>query len=149
MISLLERFERKYIPEPNSGCWLWLGGIGSGGYGCIYLNKRQTLAHRTSYEIFVSDVPSGFFVCHACDNKLCVNPEHLFVGTHADNMLDMTKKGRGSVGERRPRSVLTPAIVRLILSSSLPNTRLAAEFGVTHQTIWDIRHRRVWRHVEV
>lgn len=88
-------FHGKYIPEPNSGCWLWTAGVGIGGYGRLWCGAGLTrYAHRFSYELAFGPVPSGMFVCHRCDTPACVNPDHLFLGTHRDNMRDMQQKGR-------------------------------------------------------
>lgn len=92
-LSLLERFERKF--SKAGGCWEWTNYKNKKGYGQIMVSRGvYKLAHRISYEFYIGDIPSGLFVCHKCDNPSCVNPEHLFIGTHDDNMLDMTKKGR-------------------------------------------------------
>ena len=93
--TLRERFERNFIPEPNSGCWLWLLSL-CNGYGRIYdlQNKRGALAHRLSWEIHRGAIPSGLWVLHKCDVRSCVNPDHLFLGTGLDNMTDMIAKGR-------------------------------------------------------
>lgn len=143
------RFEQQHIPEPNSGCWLWTGAVGSGGYGQLWMHGRLTLAHRVSYEIFVQKPDPGTAVCHTCDNRLCVNPAHLFLGTRADNSADMVAKNRQSKGEQRHNSKISPITVRAILASSLSDTEWAAKLGVTKGTINHIRHRRNWRHVEV
>ena len=91
--------------EPNTGCWLWAGRLVE-GYGIFTLNHRDNqLAHRASYEHFVGPIPQGLFVLHKCDVRSCINPDHLFIGTHADNMADMKRKGRGrSVGGKIGRT---------------------------------------------
>jgi hypothetical protein len=83
----MERFEKKFIPEPNSGCWLWLGATSKNGYGVVRLSnpRRMTGAHRFSYELFVGPIPDGFTVDHQCNNIACVNPNHLKAMTQLDN----------------------------------------------------------------
>jgi hypothetical protein len=83
-------FNEKYIPEPNSGCFLWTGYYCKDGYGRIY-DRR---AHRLAYKVFVGEIPRGMCICHKCDVPCCVNPDHLFIGTNSDNSADMSKKGR-------------------------------------------------------
>jgi hypothetical protein len=118
------------------------------GYGVFWVNSRNETAHRAAYKLFISDVPDELSVCHTCDNRLCVNPEHLFLGTPAENSRDMTKKGRQAKGTQFARSGIDAATVRLIRASPLPDTEWAAKLGVTKGTINHIRHRRNWRHVE-
>ena len=88
-----ERFF-KYVKKTNT-CWVWTGCRVSNRYGNILINGKHTLAHRYSYELHKGKIANGLYVCHKCDNGLCVNPDHLFLGTQLDNMRDMIKKGRG------------------------------------------------------
>lgn len=89
-IKRKREFEDRYIPEPMSGCWLWLGAGDENGYGRF----RRIRAHRYAYLKFIGEIPAGKFVCHKCDNPACVNPAHLWLGENRDNLEDMTKKGR-------------------------------------------------------
>lgn len=89
-----ERFEDKIFYSPD-GCWYWTGERLKIGYGRTYNDGSHEMAHRASYRLYKGD-PAGKLVCHRCDNTLCVNPDHLFLGTHRDNTQDMLRKGRGS-----------------------------------------------------
>lgn len=95
----MERFEGKYIPEPNSGCWLWIGSLLPKGYGCFSTSKgNNERAHRFAWRNLKGPIPEGMFVCHKCDTPSCVNPDHLFLGTHQDNMRDRNRKNRHILG---------------------------------------------------
>lgn len=143
------RFEKQHIPEPNSGCWLWTGAVDGGGYGVFWMNGKNLTAHRAAYEIFLQKPQSSLAVCHRCDNRLCVNPDHLFLGTPAENSADMVAKNRQSKGERRHNSKLNPEMVRIILASPMSDKKLAATLGVNPAAIYLVRQRRNWRHVKV
>lgn len=91
-LTFQERFEEKIFYSPD-GCWYWTGAVYMQGYGVLTHEQRHLKAHRVAYELYKGKIHSGLFVCHHCDNKLCLNPDHLFLGTHLDNMLDMTLKG--------------------------------------------------------
>lgn len=96
-----ERFEEKYATDPSTGCWVWTGSKTlSGGYGQLSVGGVPMRAHRFSYELHNGPIPEGLMVCHRCDVPSCVNWEHLFLGTHADNMYDRGKKRRTACGDR-------------------------------------------------
>jgi len=97
----IERFHQKYIPEPNSGCWIWIGGTRANGSGNLYSRHSRNdgisiNGHRFSQIIHKGPIPDNLYVCHTCDNTLCVNPDHLFLGTQQDNMTDMKDKNRSN-----------------------------------------------------
>lgn len=92
--STLERFEAKVEIITESGCWIWIGGTRSDGYGQLSISGKTKVAHRVAYELYVGEIPEGMNVCHTCDVKSCVNPNHLFLGTQSDNMYDCVNKGR-------------------------------------------------------
>ncbi len=100
----LEHSLQNYIPVPESGCWLWLGGWNIYGYGKTGGNSGSVFAHRIFYRHFVGEIPAGMLVCHKCDTPACVNPSHLFVGTVKDNAIDREQKNRGRYTKLRNRS---------------------------------------------
>ena len=89
-IAILEN----YVPEPNTGCWLWLRGINSDGYGLVRIEGKSYRVPRLVWGIFKGPIPPNMRVCHRCDVRLCINPDHLFLGTDKDNYDDMVAKGR-------------------------------------------------------
>lgn len=90
----LKRFHDRYIPEPNSGCWLWIGGISTTGYGAFHNGNKTESAHRFSWKIHKGEIVKEEMVLHKCDTRACVNPYHLFLGDHGINMRDCVSKGR-------------------------------------------------------
>lgn len=118
------------------GCWTWIGSIRN-GYGTVTVQGHQMHAHRWAYLLAKGPIPKGLYVCHSCDNRLCVNPDHLWLGTAKENMRDASKKGR-----IWSRKWLTPAEVRYVLDSRLSCRVLAPIYGVSHGTIWRIRRKR-------
>lgn len=149
-------FHARYT-ELQNGCWEWTGMKLPRGYGVWQASKtprgddtyirERIYAHRLSWEIHKGPVPEGKNVLHACDNPSCVNPKHLFLGTHQDNMRDRDYKARQARGEDFHRSDLTDDDARAILRSEETGFVLAERYGVSYQTINDIRAKRTWAHI--
>jgi hypothetical protein len=137
--------ESRSIPEPNSGCWLWLGVVDKKGYGTASFRGTGYRAHRLSHIVFKGPIASGLFVCHRCDQPGCVNPDHLFLGTPTENNADMTNKGHRAVGRRHGRAKLTFEIAELIRGSTLTDYAAGKKYGVNHKSIKDIRACRSWK----
>lgn len=135
---------------PNGDCWPWIGALLPDGYGHFRDGRKVRPAHVVSYEMENGPLPPGMNGLHSCDYRRCVNPGHIFAGTHQDNMNDMVAKGRGAApkGEAHHDAKLTEDQVRAIRDDPRPNTVIAAELGVTKGAIWLIKARRNWRHVE-
>ena len=149
--TLKERFDL-YVKR-SEGCWPWLGYKDSNGYGRLNVNGIPQLASRVSYLLHYGDVPKGKSVCHKCDNPICVNPDHLFIGTQADNVADMHSKGRARKravsGEAHGNAILTEDDVRQILRSPLSVPELAVKFNMSRTTIYGVRKRKSWKHVSL
>lgn len=152
-VPLEERFWNKVKEGP--GCWEWQGYKFSNGYGGIksHQGKRMLLAHRVSYAIAYGEIPEGKLVCHKCDNTKCVRPDHLFLGTQADNLLDMRRKGRSGdrrvYGEKNGSAKLTSnqvlEIRKRYLAGGITQKALAGEYGVSLPLIEKIIGGRLWK----
>ncbi len=148
--SVLDRFMAGFIPEPNSGCWLWDAAYlisSSGPRGRITANGKRRYAARVAYELFVGPIEDGKIVCHKCDVPLCVNPSHLYMGTSADNSQDMFKRGRSTFGTKHGRVKLTEAQVIAILNDPRPQHEIANSYGVTPSAIYLIKQGRTWQYL--
>lgn len=132
-------------------CWIWTRYKNKKGYGIISINKRPILVHRFSYEYYYGIVDNSLCVCHSCDNPSCANPNHLFIGTHKDNMQDAAKKNRNTYGERNGRAKLSAKQVEEIRNKYIPYSKtlgtygLARTFCVSPTIIFDIIHYKRWK----
>lgn len=139
-----------YDPIPFSGCWIWLGGTRRKGYGIVNINGKSQQAHRASYQISVGEIPQGLCVCHTCDNPPCVNPKHLFIGTHAENRRNAATKGRLPRGENHSQAKLLKedviAIVKL-LALGKSHSVIGKRFEVSAAMIGHINRRENWVHI--
>lgn len=138
--------------DKTHGCWNWTASTREGGYGRFGIGAHGgILAHRYSYILHNGEIPDGLCVLHHCDNPSCVRPDHLFLGTKADNARDKVSKGRQSHprGELNPKSKLSEAAVRVIkkLLGRIPQLELAQSFNVSQQTINNIAKGRRWSHL--
>jgi len=150
--SLEERFNQKWIPVPESGCWIWIASLDTHGYGHIKENSKTILAHRVSYQLFNGDIQDGFCVCHTCDERSCVNPKHLFLGTKQDNMSDAAKKDRLAKGEKIGLAKCTEELVKhiryLLNNTNKSQDQISLETGISQSAISEINLRKTWKHVK-
>lgn len=148
--DLFDRLWAKVEKRSPAECWPWLGHANTSGYGRLLDYGRVVLAHRVSFFIANGSIPDGMCVCHHCDNRLCVNPTHLFLGTPGDNNTDRHRKGRSGShkGEANGRAKLTTHDVLAIRASTVRTGLLAQEYGVGLTAIREIRSRRMWKHLE-
>lgn len=148
---LIDRFNAKYQKD-ESGCWIWTASCAGKGYGQIKLpgTRRQIYAHRLSYLIHKGELPDAKHICHTCDNPKCVNPDHLFVGTSQDNHDDMKAKGRHTYGEKSATVKSTTKEVlqmKAMIKAGVPQTKIAALFGLHQTTISKINRAERWKHL--
>lgn len=149
--SAKKRLISKVKPEGN--CLIWTGGMGSGGYGTFHFDGKNRSAHRVSYELYKGPIPEGMLVMHSCDNRRCINPDHLSLGTHQQNTADMVMKGRDrkASGALHGLAKLTTEIADEIRRRFIPYDRkngssaLAREFCVSQATVHTLLRGETWR----
>lgn len=150
----MKLFKESYRVDPKTGCWNWLRNF-SNGYG-VFERKR---AHRISYKMHNGIIPKNLVICHKCDNKRCVNPNHLFVGTQSDNIQDCWNKGRrepaGAVtmdrkGSKHPQATITEEIVlemRRLKGAGIAMRQIAISFEIPYTTAYCAIVGLSWKHI--
>lgn len=163
----LERFWDKV--KKTDSCWIWIGAKANNGYGALHRSGNHSKiirAHRLSWEVHFGPIPEGLEVLHRCDNPPCVRPDHLHLGTQADNHKDRVAHGIRLLGEKNPMAKLSPATIEAIRSEYIPRTSgcpkgydpqqgplvgsqqyLAQKFGLRRSTIYKIVKRQRWNHL--
>lgn len=144
-LPLKERIDHLSMPEPNSGCWLWLSTIDKYGYGQTAHTGRKITGHRMAWLAYRGKIPNGMFVCHACDTRSCVNPDHLFLGTAADNSADRDAKGRtgkgpGFRGASHPSAKFSDEIIAAVRAATGSLRTVAKRFGISPTHVHGIKH---------
>ena len=133
-------------------CWNWTGYVNPKGYGSFRLGRKRFYSSKAAYILFRGEVPSGLFVCHKCDNPRCCNPDHLFLGTNAENVKDMVTKKRHRFGSRKPNSKLKEVYVNEIFRITrlryFEHEELAKMYGVCRPLITDLLNKRRWKHCQ-
>jgi hypothetical protein len=153
-VNEAERFWAKV--SRSDSCWIWTAATRGPGYGAFRVGsardgtRRTVPAHRYMYELINGSVSSDLQVCHRCDNPPCVRPDHLFLGTNADNIADKVAKGRAPCGMSSPNHRLTDADVigiRRACEAGDCQRKVAARFGVCQRTVSRVVRRELWRHI--
>lgn len=147
----IQRLLTKVKVDPESSCWLWLGALKPNGYPDFWFNGDTGTGHRAAMILLKNIDPGENFVCHRCDIKKCINPEHLFIGTAKENQTDMTIKGRGRFGSRAGSAKLTDQLVikirKLYSARRFTQYELASMFGVSQHAICSVVRGRTWAHL--
>jgi hypothetical protein len=158
-IEEIQRFLNK-IEYSQNGCWLWRAAIrGECGYGAFKYDGKVRSAHRVAYRIFKGDIPDNMCVCHTCDNKICVNPNHLFLGTKRDNAIDAYNKGRMKApeggrfqnGHRAINASLnnkTVSLIRMDLENGISQQAIASKYNIKRHIVADISCGRTYTNVQ-
>lgn len=140
-----------YYSKQSGECIEWTGATirskAYKDYGVCRVDGKQMLAHRAAYLVAHGSIPDGLFVMHTCDNPLCVNPDHLTVGTHADNMHDMVAKGRSHPGEKCGTAILSNREAIDIFArtkNNEPNKKIAQDYGISVATVRAIKNEKRW-----
>ena len=147
-MTVIERFNQKFTINPVTKCWVWHGAIGSHGYG-MFKGRTLTTAHRVSYEFFIETIPEGLYVLHSCDNRRCVNPEHLSVGTASRNNFEAYARNRrcapGLRGLKHPMVKLNEEQVLAIRDDKRSCSAIALSYSIGRSQVSRIRTGKNWK----
>lgn len=156
-IDAIWRFIDKVDIRENDECWEWKAakkrkmGYGVFRVGVSGIDRKQVYAHRFVWEYVNGPIPVGMYICHKCDNPPCCNPNHLFIGTRADNVKDMVNKGRGRgkifKGSAHGNSKLSEEQVYAIRAASGSQTKIAKQYGISDVLVCHIKSRKRWGHL--
>jgi hypothetical protein len=143
----------QYVHKTEN-CWNWTGYLNERGYGQFDYNQKTCLAHRVSFILFKEAIPEGLFILHSCDNRKCVNPDHLRIGTNQENMNDKVARGRQAFmkGETNGRSKLKEIVVREIIelsNSGISQKEIANQFEINNSTVSKIINKKLWGHLHL
>jgi hypothetical protein len=139
-MTLAQRFWSKVDPAPSECCWEWTAYKLRDGYGRFRVNKRMVLAHRVAYTLTKGEIPDGLIVRHTCDNPACCNPDHLILGTQADNMVDKVER-------KRCYSKLTATQAMEVYNSPLKQDDVAKLYNIDQTTVSLIKLKNRWKHI--
>lgn len=145
-LPIEDRFKSRVLITPT--CWLWIGCTDGTGRGTIKYEGRQVGAHRISWKLHRGLIPDGLCVLHRCDVPTCVNPEHLFLGTQAENMMDMKQKGRQARGEKQGSAKLTVSDVEAIRLDRSSQALIAWAYGISQTQVSRIKLGERWAHLQ-
>ncbi len=148
--TVMDRVRAKTGTKDHKGCIPWIGGKTKAGYGSFCYFFKKYYAHRVVAEAKFGKLKPGDEVCHKCDNPGCINPDHLFIGTHAENIQDCVRKGRQPKGEDNGQHKVSEKQVRAIrelLSQGVTQKRIAQHYPLSQQTISEIATRKIWKHI--
>lgn len=142
-------FEEKVIKQ--EGCWGWKSFIDSTGSGVLSSKKNRLSAYRASWIIHCGPIPEGLLVLHKCHNRICTNPEHLYLGTNKDNTRDMMLAGRGNFNQQNSKNAKLNkekvTLIKSLISQGISLTKIARQFLVSRGTIQDIVRKKTWRNI--
>lgn len=149
-LTIKEKFERYMGKKDKNDCMNWLSSIMYRGYGTFGRRIKgkpvKFRAHRFSYQLYKGKIPKGMLVCHSCDNRKCVNPDHLFLGTAKDNTQDMINKNRNNCGGRK-LTIKKVLSIRKLHNHGISQAKIAKIFKISQPNIWSIVTNKTWKNI--